>query len=248
MKRKKPPRKSAKDQYAEWASERPRGTPDASLLERAKALGYSDKEIRSVPESAVMGLGCGNPTALADLKEGETVLDLGSGGGLDVFLAARKVGPMGRVIGLDATPAMVERAKEAAAKGGYTNVEFRTGEIERLPVADQSIDVVISNCVMNHCADKVAAFKEAFRVLRPGGRLLVSDLVTQGKLPPPDLPGLEVWAEWLAAAVGKEEYLAAIEKAGFRDVCVVIQRVFSSPAMTEPLAGKIVHLDIRAFR
>jgi len=152
------------------------------------------------------------------------------------------------VIGLDATPAMVERAKEAAAKGGYTNVEFRAGEIERLPVADQSTDVVISNCVMNHCADKVAAFREAFRVLRPGGRLLVSDLVIQGELPPPDLPGLEVWAEWLAVAAGKEEYLTAIEKAGFRDVRVVTQRAFSSPAMTEPLTGKIIHLDVSAFR
>lgn len=251
MKRKKPPGKSAKDRYTEWACDRPRGhrgARGASLVEHAKTLGYSDEEIRSVPGSAVMGLGCGNPTALAHLKEGETVLDLGSGGGLDGFLAARKVGPKGRVIGLDATPAMVQRSSEAAAKGGYANVEFRLAEIEHLPAADQSIDVIISNCVMNHCADKAAAFREAFRVLRPGGRLLVSDLVTRGNLPAPDTPGLEVWAEWLVAAVGKDEYLAAIQKAGFRDIRILTERAFSSPAMADPLAGRIVHVDVGASR
>jgi ubiquinone/menaquinone biosynthesis C-methylase UbiE len=211
-------------------------------------MGYSDEEIASVPESALLGLGCGNPTALAELGAGEIVLDLGSGAGLDAFLAARKVGPNGKVIGIDLTPAMVEKARQAAAKTGYENVEFRLGEIEKLPIADRTVDVVISNCVMNHCPDKVAAFKEAYRVLRPTGRLHVADLVTEGSLPPPATPGLEIWAEWLAVATDRPTYLSAIQKAGFRDVSVVAQHSFASPAMAPPLIGKITSLQIRAYR
>ena len=220
----------------------------ADPVQRAKAIGYSEEEIRSVPESALMGLGCGNPTALADLKEGETVLDLGCGGGLDVFLAARKVGRSGKVIGIDATPAMVEKAKAVAAKAGYENVEFRVGRIEALPLADQSVDMILSNCVMNHAADKQAAFREAWRVLRAGGRMLISDLVTEGRLPPPDTPGLEIWTDWLAVATGRREYLDAIAKAGFREVTILDERHWSSPALAEPLRGKIVSLQLRAHR
>jgi len=211
-------------------------------------MGYSDQEIASVPESSLVGLGCGNPTALAGLKEGETVLDIGSGAGLDAFLAARKVDHKGKVIGVDTTAEMVERARRSAQEGGYQNVEFRLGEMEHLPLDDESVDVVISNCVMNHAPDKGAAFREAWRVLRPNGRIHVADLVTKGRLPPADTPGLEVWAEWLAAAVGKEEYLDAIRKAGFKDIVVVEGKPFDSPAMKGPLVEKIISLQVTAYK
>jgi ubiquinone/menaquinone biosynthesis C-methylase UbiE len=211
-------------------------------------MGYSNREIASAPESSLVGLGCGNPTALAGLKEGETVLDIGSGAGLDAFLAARRVGPKGKVIGVDMTGEMVESARRAALEGGYQNVEFRLGEMEHLPLDDESVDVIISNCVMNHAPDKVAAFREAWRVLRPNGRIHVADLVTKGRLPPADTPGLEVWAEWLAVAAGKREYLDAIRKAGFKDIAVVEEKPFDSPAMKGPLLGKIVSLQVTAYK
>jgi SAM-dependent methyltransferase len=242
---------SVEARYTQLASEGGSRAKDAGAADpvaRARAIGYSDEEIRSVPESSLMGLGCGNPTALADLREGETVLDLGCGGGLDVFLAARKVGRSSKVIGIDATAAMVEKAKAAAAKASYENVEFRVGRIEALPLADQSVDVVLSNCVMNHAADKGAAFREAWRVLRAGGRMLISDLVTAGPLPPPGTPGLEIWTEWLAVATGRREYLDAIAAAGFREVTILDERHWSSPAMAEPLRGKIVSLYLKAWR
>jgi SAM-dependent methyltransferase len=215
---------------------------------RLRLMGYSNQEIASVPESSLVGLGCGNPTALAGLKEGETVLDIGSGAGLDAFLAARKVGHKGKVIGVDVTTEMVERAKRSALEGGYQNVEFRRGEMESLPLDDESVDVIISNCVMNHAPDKVAAFREARRVLRPNGRIHVADLVTKGRLPPADTPGLEVWVEWLAVAAGKQEYLDAIRKAGFRDIAVVEEKPFGSLAMKGPLLGKIVSLQVTAYK
>jgi 2-polyprenyl-3-methyl-5-hydroxy-6-metoxy-1,4-benzoquinol methylase len=148
------------------------------------AIGYSADQAAAIPEGANLGLGCGNPLAYADARPGETVLDLGSGAGIDCFLAAREVGPAGRVIGVDMTPAMIEKARANAAKGSYSNVEFRLGEIEHLPVADASVDVVISNCVINLSPDKPQVFRDAFRALKPGGRIVVSDLVLTQPLPP----------------------------------------------------------------
>jgi SAM-dependent methyltransferase len=224
----------------------PEGERKADLARRARSLGYSEVELKDLPESALASLGCGSPAALAELREGEVVLDLGSGCGLDALLAARRAGPQGRVIGVDLTPEMVQRSRRAAAEAQAANVEFRIGQIERLPVDDASVDVVLSNCVMNHCRDKVAAFREARRVLRPGGRMLVSDLVVEGEVPPLDRNAQQVWGDWLAVAAGKADYLRAIRRAGFRKVKVVSEHLFESPAMVPALEGRIVSLSIRA--
>ena len=227
-----------RDQYAEIAVK--------GLVSSARSLGYSEEEIRKVPEGAVqLGLGCGNPNALAQLQMGQTVLDLGSGAGLDAFIAAQRVGPEGRVIGVDVTPQMVSKANQFAQEGGYTNVEFKVGRIEHLPIADAAIDVIVSNCVINHSPDKPGVFREAHRVLRRGGLLLVSDLVVNGELPPPDSPGLEIWKEWLRVACGRSEYLAAAEKAGFSSITVTAECLYAGPAVTPPLVGKITGLQLR---
>ncbi|MGP8105113.1 MAG: arsenite methyltransferase, partial [Desulfobaccales bacterium] len=174
-------------------------TTDHSL-----AVGYSAEDLSLVPEMAILGVGCGNPTALADLEKGETVLDLGSGAGIDVFLAAKKVGEHGRVIGVDLTGDMVARGRQLAQEHGFGNVEFRQGDIEHLPVDSASVDVVISNCVINLTLDKLASFKEVYRVLRPGGRMLVADLTTVGELPPEVRASAAAWADCLAGAMEKE--------------------------------------------
>jgi SAM-dependent methyltransferase len=235
-----------REQYAAWAA-RPPAQRDADARGRAVDRGYTAEELEAVPESARASLGCGNPTALAGMREGETVLDLGCGTGLDAFLAARRVGPTGKVIGVDMTAAAVEKAR-AAAGDGYPNVEFRVGPIEKLPVPDESVDVVLSNCVLNHCADKAAAFREAWRVLRPGGRLHVSDLVTQGVLPPAGTPGLEVWAEWLRGAADRQTYLAAVREGGWREVAILSEQAFTGPLTPPLLADKILSLHVRAVK
>ncbi|RFT16377.1 MAG: hypothetical protein OP8BY_1555 [Candidatus Saccharicenans subterraneus] len=197
------------------------------------AVGYSEEELQAIPAEANLGLGCGNPSALAGLKPGETVLDLGSGAGIDCFLAARRVGPTGRVIGVDMTPEMIDRARANARRGGYSHVEFRLGEIENLPVADSSVDVIISNCVINLSTDKPRVFREAFRVLRPGGRLLVSDLVLTRPLPEEVSQSLDAYVACVAGALTREDYLSAITAAGFKNIEVVTEKNFPPELLLE---------------
>jgi len=198
----------------------------ATARKISKGIGYSDEEMASVPEGANLGLGCGNPVALASLKEGETVLDLGCGAGFDSFLAAQKVGETGRVIGVDMTPEMLEKARANAEKGGCENVEFRLGEIENIPAADNSVDVIISNCVINLSPDKKRVFSEAFRVVKPGGRLMVSDIVLLKELPDFIRKSAAAYVGCISGALMKDDYLAAIESAGFNDIKVVDETVF----------------------
>ncbi|HKQ58786.1 MAG TPA: arsenite methyltransferase [Candidatus Eisenbacteria bacterium] len=184
-------------------------------------IGYTAEQKAAVPEGANLGLGCGNPLHFEPARPGETVLDLGSGAGIDCFLAAREVGPTGRVIGVDMTPAMIERARANAAKSEFTNVEFRLGEIEHLPVRDASVDLVISNCVVNLSPDKPQVFREALRVLKPGGRMLVSDLVLTRPLPPEAQKNVDLYVGCVAGASLREDYLQAMRDAGFADVTVL---------------------------
>jgi SAM-dependent methyltransferase len=208
----------------------------------SKAIGYSDQEISSVPEGANLGLGCGNPIALASIKPGETVLDLGSGPGFDSFLAAQRVGKKGKVIGVDMTPEMIAKARENARKGKYDNVDFRLGEIENLPVENNSVDIVISNCVINLSPDKEKVFKEAYRVLKPGGRLMVSDLVLLKELPEPVKNSEAAYVGCIAGAMLKKDYIKAAEKAGFTGLNVVDEVPFAIEAAdyiaSIKLAGK----------
>jgi len=192
----------------------------------SRQVGYSTDDLSAVPEGANLGLGCGNPVALASLKKGETVLDLGSGAGFDCFLASGRVGPEGKVIGVDMTPEMLERARKNAVKGGYKNVEFRLGEIENLPVADSSVDVIISNCVINLSEDKQKVFNEAFRALKPGGRLMVSDMVLLKELPRNVKDSIYAYIGCIAGAMKKDSYIKAIKNAGFSGVKVVEESVF----------------------
>lgn len=184
----------------------------------AQQIGYSGAELAAVPAEANLGLGCGNPLAIAALKPGEVVLDLGCGGGLDCFLAARAVGETGRVIGVDMTPEMIERARTAARKGGFANVEFRLGEIENLPVADSSVDVIISNCVINLSPDKPRVFREAFRVLRRGGRLAISDIVATAELPAELAADPDLYACCVSGAAPVDALERMLKEAGFTQV------------------------------
>jgi arsenite methyltransferase len=196
-------------------------------------MGYSESDLNAVPEGANLGLGCGNPVALASLKEGETVLDLGSGAGFDCFLAAARVGPKGRVIGVDMTPEMLDKARENARKGKYKNVEFRLGEIENLPLADNTVDAIISNCVINLSLDKPRVFKEAFRVLKKGGRVMVSDIVLLADLPEEIRESVDAYIGCVAGASLKNDYLGAIKAAGFDKVKVVDESVFPAESLAD---------------
>ncbi len=206
----------------------------------SRAVGYNEEELASVPEGANLGLGCGNPTALASLKEGETVLDLGSGAGFDCFLAANAVGATGQVIGVDMTSEMIEKARANARKGGYSNVDFRLGELEHLPAADNSVDVIISNCVVNLTPDKAAVFTEAFRVLKPGGRLAVSDMVLLHELPDVVKQSVAAYVGCLSGAIMKDAYIATIRAAGFDEVRIVEESSFPLDYMaSDPSAQAI---------
>jgi SAM-dependent methyltransferase/N-acetylglutamate synthase-like GNAT family acetyltransferase len=219
------------------------GCGDPSL-----AIGYAPQDLEAAPDGANLGLGCGNPVALASLQPGEVVLDLGSGAGFDAFLAAKRVGPEGRVIGVDMTPEMLAKARNLAAQHGYANVEFRQGDIESLPVEEASVDVILSNCVINLTTDKSRTFREAHRVLKPGGRLMVSDLVLLKPLPAAIRQNMDAYAACLAGALLKEDYLAAIEAAGFQQVTVVGESPydFGSAALGDPTT--VASLKISAVK
>lgn len=208
----------------------------------SKAIGYTDEELTSVPEEANLGLGCGNPTAMASLVEGETVLDLGSGAGFDCFLAANKVGEKGKVIGVDMTPEMIDKARANAQEGDYENIEFRLGEIENIPAADNSVDVVISNCVINLSPDKKRVFREAFRVLKAGGRLMVSDMVLLKELPDFIRNSIMAYVGCISGAMLKDEYIGVIREAGFREVKIVSEAVFPSEYIaSDPTVKAIIN-------
>jgi len=209
--------------------------------ETSKEIGYTPEELKSVPEGADFSLGCGNPVALASLKEGETVVDLGSGGGLDCFLAAKIVGEKGRIIGVDMTPEMIDKARENSRKTKHKNVEFRLGEIENLPVADNTADVIISNCVINLSPDKKRVFEEAFRVLKPSGRLMISDIVLLKELPEAIKNNVQAYVGCVSGAVMKSEYIKLIEDAGFREVKIIKERSFPVElAVDDPVAKAIM--------
>lgn len=199
---------------------------------------YDPEQAASLPQEALLAsLGCGNPTALAELKPGEIVLDLGSGGGIDVLLSARRVGPSGKAYGLDMTDEMLALAESNLRKSGLANVEFLKGQIEDIPLPDGTVDVIVSNCVINLSADKDAVLREAFRVLKPGGRLAVSDVVTRGGIPPTLQRNLELWAGCVAGALSDQEYLAKLTAAGFENASIEPTREFRAEDAREFLAG-----------
>jgi len=223
-------RKAVKERYSVLAKG---GSPCCSGDDYRQFIGYSDEEVSKLPEDVVgVSAGCGNPTAIAGLKPGQTVLDLGSGGGIDVFLSAQAVGPEGKAIGVDATPEMVWRARKAAKEMGVANVEFRLGEIECMPVESGTVDVIVSNCVINLSPDKGKVFAEAFRVLRAGGKLAVSDMVLTEEVDADDREKLKSWASCVGGAITLDEYTGKMESAGFQDVIVESNHTYT----TEELA------------
>jgi SAM-dependent methyltransferase len=222
------------------------GTANSSVITQDL---YAIDEVAELPSTAVLAsLGCGNPTALAELKPGETVLDLGSGGGIDVLLSARRVGPTGFAYGLDMTDEMLTLARRNAAEHGARNVEFLKGEIEAIPLPASSVDVVISNCVINLSADKGQVVREAFRVLRPGGRFAVSDVVVQGELPADVRGNMELWAGCIAGALEETAYRQLLADAGFRHVEVEVTRVYDAAPTLPVDAGRLVSAFVRATR
>jgi arsenite methyltransferase len=194
--------------------------------EISAAIGYSAEDMNMVPQGSNLGLGCGNPLAFASIKKGYTVLDLGSGAGFDCFLASHKVGPEGKVIGIDMTSEMIKKAGENAENGGYKNVEFRLGEIENLPVEDGSIDTIISNCVVNLSPDKDRVFKEAYRALKPGGRLVLSDIVLTRELPSSIKNNMSAYVSCLSGALLKDDYIKSVKQAGFTDIKIHEENVY----------------------
>ncbi len=217
------------------------GTSEVTTENASLMIGYTAEELGGLPADADLGLGCGNPAALAGLREGETVVDLGSGAGIDCFLAARRVGPKGRVIGVDMTPEMLDKARKNALTGDYANVEFRLGEIENLPAADGMVDAIISNCVINLSTDKPRVFREAFRVLRPGGRIMVSDLALLRPLPEAIRNSAEVYVACVAGALSKDDYLRAIAEAGFSGIEVLKETAYPADFILDnPQAAEVM--------
>lgn len=211
---------SVKSKYGAVA-ESSLSSADQGVLAVAQAFGYTAEELTSIPAEANMGLSCGNPTATANIREGEVVVDLGSGGGLDVFLASKKVGSKGRAIGIDMTPSMIERARANAEAGGYTNVEFYQSTIDRIPLPDASVDCIISNCVINLAADKQAVFREITRVLKPGGRVAISDIALKRELPEAVAKSMAAYVGCIAGAMLIEEYRNALAQAGLENIQIV---------------------------
>jgi len=219
------------------------GAPAVDLTEFGQALGYPASDLEGVPDGANLGLGCGAPLEYAELQPGETVLDLGSGAGFDCFVARRTVGDSGRVIGVDMTPEMIARARANARQAGYDNVEFRLGEIEALPVADASVDLVISNCVLNLVPDKKAAFREIARVLKPGGRMVVSDIVRVGELPARLRDSMAAYAACASGALPRDEYLAGLVQAGLKGIEVLRQVEARPMFVTGACCGELAGLE-----
>ena len=220
-------------------------SPDReSSLSAGNVAGYSEQELKSIPDGANLGLGCGNPVALAVIKDGDVVLDLGSGAGVDCFLASKIVGEKGLVIGVDMTPGMIERARATALTNGFRNVDFRPGEIENLPVESSSVDVIISNCVINLSTDKPKVFQEALRVLKPGGMIMVSDMALLEDLPDYISRSIEAYVRCIAGAVRKEEYLEAMSVAGFEAITVEAEsrlpaELIGGQPLLKEIAGKM---------
>ena len=215
--------------------------PGSDIVQLAESIGYSPQELEDIPDGANLGLGCGNPTAIAGIKEGEVVLDLGSGAGLDCFLAASRVGPSGHVIGVDMTPGMIEKARDNAGKSGARNVEFRLGEIEDLPVEDNSVDLVISNCVINLSTDKPKVSREIYRVLKPGGRVAILDIALTKNLPEKVQKSIAAYVGCVGGAVRIEEYRQIFEASGLRNIEVFIQGTSSciNPSTEDPIGRAI---------
>jgi len=225
------------------------GSPEAAdTPEKSLQMGYSEADLAAVPEGANLGLGCGNPQAIAAMQPGETVVDLGSGAGFDCLLAARRVGPTGRVIGVDMTHEMLKKARDNAAKVGARNVEFRLGEIEHLPVADGTADVIISNCVINLSANKDRVLGEAFRVLKPGGRFAVSDVVTRGEMLPEIRKSVLLWVGCVAGALEENEYKAKLAAAGFENIDIEPTRIYRAEDALSFLKGQGLDANTIATR
>lgn len=238
-------RKLVRDAYGKIAREGGRSGGCGCSLEKAgfaKSIGYTDEELKNVPADAQMSLGCGNPASLAGLKEGETVLDLGSGAGFDCFVASARVGSRGRIIGVDMTPEMIEKARNNAERNGIRNVEFRLAEIESLPIGDSSVDVIISNCVINLSPEKQKVYQEAYRVLKPGGRLAISDIALIRELPEKVHRSLEAYTGCIAGAMLVHEYKRIVESSGFHDVKISLKNTGSCMASqtSDPLGRAIV--------
>src|SRR5487761_422115 len=219
---------------------------DDSLIDATKIIGYNQEELKLIPEAAILGVGCGAPIKFANLQEGDAVVDLGSGAGIDVFLSANKVSKSGRVIGIDMTDEMLDKARKNAIDGNYTNVEFRKGDIEKnIPVGDNTIDAVISNCVINLTTDKTGAFREVHRILKQGGRMVISDLVTDREIEQGQV-NAEQWCSCIDGALTKENYIQSIKKAGFEKVEILEERIYMEG---EKVNGrKITSLVITAIK